>query len=128
MPTYVYECKTCQKVFEADQRISEEPLKDCSCGAKGSLRRLIQPTAVMFKGAGFHINDYAAKSSDSESSTAAEPAKPVGKFNVGVPPIASVSVALLFAAFVSVAPAGAATVAVFTSEPVAAALSVALTV
>ena len=59
MPTYVYECKKCEKVFEADQRITEPPLKNCSCGAKGSLKRIIQPTAVMFKGAGFHINDYA---------------------------------------------------------------------
>ncbi len=58
MPTYVYECKKCEQVFEAEQRITEDPLKDCKCGAKGSLKRLIQPTAVMFKGGGFHINDY----------------------------------------------------------------------
>lgn len=61
MPTYVYECRTCELVFEAEQRISEDPLTDCSCGAKGSLRRLIQPVAVSFRGEGFHINDYAAK-------------------------------------------------------------------
>lgn len=60
MPTYLYECQKCQKTFEADQRISEDPLKDCQCGAKGSLKRLIQPTAVLFKGSGFHINDYAS--------------------------------------------------------------------
>jgi putative FmdB family regulatory protein len=61
MPTYVYECKKCEKTFEVEQRIVEDPLKDCQCGAKDSLRRLIQPTAVMFKGGGFHINDYAAQ-------------------------------------------------------------------
>lgn len=67
MPTYVYECRTCEKVFEVEQRIVEDPLQDCSCGAKGSLKRLIQPTAVMFKGSGFHINDYSPKStSDSK--------------------------------------------------------------
>ncbi len=58
MPTYLYECQSCEKTFEVDQRMSEDPLKDCRCGAKGSLKRLIQPTAVMFKGSGFHINDY----------------------------------------------------------------------
>lgn len=58
MPTYVYECNKCQKTFEVEQRIIEEPLKDCPCGAKGTLKRLIQPTAVLFKGSGFHINDY----------------------------------------------------------------------
>ena len=72
MPIYVYECKTCQKNFEVEQRITETPLTDCSCGSKSSLRRLIQPTAVMFKGTGFHINDY----SSSSSSTPAEKATP----------------------------------------------------
>lgn len=62
MPTYVYECASCAKVFEVEQRITENALTDCQCGAKGSLKRLIQPVAVAFKGAGFHINDYAARS------------------------------------------------------------------
>lgn len=75
MPTYVYECKTCEKTFEVDQRISEDPLKDCNCGAEGSLRRLIQPTAVMFKGGGFHINDYAgAKPEPAAPACSGEPA------------------------------------------------------
>src|SRR5437868_14659609 len=59
MPTYVYECASCGKTFETEQRITEDPLKDCKCGATGGLKRLIQPVAVAFKGAGFHINDYA---------------------------------------------------------------------
>jgi putative FmdB family regulatory protein len=61
LPTYVYECKKCGKVIEAEQRITESPLKDCGCGGRGTLNRVIQPTAVMFKGGGFHINDYAPK-------------------------------------------------------------------
>jgi len=77
MPTYVYECRTCGKVFEVDQRITEDALTDCDCGAKGALRRLIQPVAVAFKGAGFHINDYAPKSGGSEKSEAdVKPAEP----------------------------------------------------
>ncbi|HEY3780767.1 MAG TPA: FmdB family zinc ribbon protein [Fimbriimonadaceae bacterium] len=67
MPTYVYECSACKKVFEADQRITEDALKDCDCGGEGTLKRLIQPIAVMFKGSGFHINDYAAKSAPAET-------------------------------------------------------------
>lgn len=58
MPTYVYECGECGKVFETEQRMSDDPLKDCDCGGQGTLKRLIQPTAMMFKGEGFHINDY----------------------------------------------------------------------
>jgi len=63
MPTYVYQCKECEKVFEVDQRITDQPLTDCDCGSKGTLKRLIQPIAVMFKGPGFHINDYKSGSS-----------------------------------------------------------------
>ncbi len=73
MPIYVYECKTCHKNFEIEQRISESPLTDCSCGSKGALRRLIQPTAVMFKGSGFHINDYTSQSSSSKTNEQAAP-------------------------------------------------------
>jgi putative FmdB family regulatory protein len=61
MPTYVYECKKCGQVVEREQRISDRPLTDCDCGGRGTLKRLIQPTAVMFKGSGFHVNDYAPK-------------------------------------------------------------------
>ncbi len=74
MPTYVYECRTCTKVTEVEQRITEAPKTDCDCGAAGSLKRLIQPTAVMFKGSGFHINDYAAKAP--ESTPPETPAQP----------------------------------------------------
>ena len=62
MPTYVYECSSCEKTFEVEQRMSEAPLKNCQCGSKGTVQRVIQPTGVMFRGSGFHINDYAANS------------------------------------------------------------------
>jgi putative FmdB family regulatory protein len=58
MPTYVYECSKCKDIFEVEQRITENALDKCHCGSVGTVKRLIQPTAVMFKGAGFHINDY----------------------------------------------------------------------
>ena len=60
MPTYVYECQSCQKVMEVEQRITEPPLEKCEC--KGKLVRLIQPTAVMFKGSGFYVNDTSSPS------------------------------------------------------------------
>ncbi|MCO5295467.1 MAG: hypothetical protein M9921_01280 [Fimbriimonadaceae bacterium] len=74
MPTYVYECRTCEKVFEVEQRIVEDALKDCDCGSKGSLRRLIQPSAVMFKGSGFHINDYSSPAPSASEPKAEAPA------------------------------------------------------
>lgn len=70
MPTYVYECKTCEKVFEVEQRMVEDALTDCDCGAKGALRRIIQPVAIAFKGSGFYVND-----SGGSSATSSSPAK-----------------------------------------------------
>ena len=59
MPTYVYECRTCAESFEVEQRISEAPLTDCPCG--GTVRRIIQPVGISFKGSGFYVNDSVAK-------------------------------------------------------------------
>ena len=75
MPTYVYECKKCEKVFEAEQRMSDDPLTTCEiCGAKKSLRRLIQPTAVLFKGSGFYHTDNAPAKKEASEDTADPPA------------------------------------------------------
>ncbi|MBI3944618.1 MAG: hypothetical protein HY321_01745 [Armatimonadetes bacterium] len=57
MPTYEYYCKACDEQFEVLQRITEPPLTECKhCG--GPVRKLISPVGVIFKGSGFHINDY----------------------------------------------------------------------
>ncbi|MGE0001286.1 MAG: FmdB family zinc ribbon protein [Fimbriimonadaceae bacterium] len=73
MPTYVYECKSCGVTKEAEQRMSEPALTDCDCGAQGSLKRVIQPAGIVFKGSGFHLNDYGAQPQKAEA-----PAEPCG--------------------------------------------------
>lgn len=65
MPTYVYECSQCNDQYEVEQRITEDPLETCRCGSKGTVKRLIQPVGVMFKGSGFHINDYSSSATAS---------------------------------------------------------------
>ncbi|MCW5946477.1 MAG: hypothetical protein KIT74_05545 [Fimbriimonadales bacterium] len=68
MPIYAYECNVCARVFEVEQRIVEDPLKDCPhCDGASSLKRLVQPIAVLFKGSGFHINDYGPKAAEQKS-------------------------------------------------------------
>lgn len=57
MPTYVYECSACEQIYEVEQRIVEDALTDCHCGSKGTVKRIIQPTAILFKGSGFYVND-----------------------------------------------------------------------
>lgn len=58
MPTYEYECNTCQYAFEAFQGISEAPLSECP-RCKGPVKRKISGGAgLLFKGKGFYITDY----------------------------------------------------------------------
>ncbi|HJP83266.1 MAG TPA: FmdB family zinc ribbon protein [Fimbriimonadaceae bacterium] len=63
MPTYVYECSACSDVFEVEQRITEEPLNACHCGSSGTVKRVIQPVGIAFKGSGFYVTDSASKPS-----------------------------------------------------------------
>jgi putative FmdB family regulatory protein len=62
MPLYDYKCGKCGHVFEAQQKISEEPLKFCPL-CKGPIKRLISASGLIFKGSGFHVTDYAKKPS-----------------------------------------------------------------
>ncbi len=69
MPTYDYKCDTCDTVFEHFQSMKEEPLKECLCEKKGSVKRLISNgTGIIFKGSGFYVTDY-KKSTSSDSKT-----------------------------------------------------------
>lgn len=74
MPTYVYECSQCEQTFEVEQRITEDPLKDCLCGSTGTVKRVIQPVGIAFKGSGFYVNDSASKPAATESTTPTESA------------------------------------------------------
>ena len=56
MPTYAYRCRDCGHQFDIFQKFSEDTLTECPVCA-GSIRRVIQPTGVVFKGTGFYIND-----------------------------------------------------------------------
>lgn len=61
MPTYGYECLSCDNQFEITQSIKADPLTTCDvCG--GALRKRIYPVGISFKGSGFYVNDYAPKS------------------------------------------------------------------
>ncbi len=68
MPTYEYECTTCGYQFEKEQKITEDPIKDCpSCG--NSVKRIISGGNFVLKGSGWYITDYARKNNTSEKTT-----------------------------------------------------------
>lgn len=86
MPTYEYACSTCGHRFDVRQSFSDAPINDCpQCGA--SVRRVLYPAGVIFKGSGWYATDSrkgsashssspsTAESSSSSESTASE-AKP----------------------------------------------------
>lgn len=57
MPVYTYRCDSCGVEFERHQSFNDEPLKTCPECRKKSLRRVITPTKVIFKGSGFYATD-----------------------------------------------------------------------
>lgn len=73
MPTYDYKCDNCGE-FEHSQKITESPLKQCPKCQGHHIRRLISASGIVFKGSGFHVNDYGKKSApkSSETKTAAK--------------------------------------------------------
>jgi putative FmdB family regulatory protein len=80
MPTYEYVCLKCGKEFELFQPMKDEPIKVCTCGKKGRVRRKISGGGgLIFKGTGFYATDY-RKSSGMKPTppkeASKEPAKP----------------------------------------------------
>ena len=73
MPTYEYECQKCGQVFEVQQSFRDEPLKACTAAeCKGKVRKLFSPPAIIFKGSGFHINDYGRGNGNGKKSAPTE--------------------------------------------------------
>ena len=66
MPIYTYECQSCSSSLERRQSFSDEPLKvHDECG--GSLRRVIHPAGIVFKGSGFYNTDYKNSTSSNKA-------------------------------------------------------------
>jgi putative FmdB family regulatory protein len=85
MPTYSYLCGGCGKSFELEQRISEDPIKQCALCGQPKARRQIVSGNFILKGGGWYSDGYGSskKSSGSETpakvdkvDTAAKPDKP----------------------------------------------------
>jgi len=58
MPTYEYECESCDHKFELFQQMTDKPREKCpECGGK-VVRLIGAGGGLIFKGAGFHANDY----------------------------------------------------------------------
>ncbi len=74
MPVYEYQCKSCQRDFEYQQRMSD-PEKDTCEACGGPLERVISRTSFALKGGGWYKDLYSSskpesiKSADSSASS-----------------------------------------------------------
>jgi len=57
MPTYEYQCKSCEHRFEVWQKMTDDALTTCP-ECKGSIRRVLFPAGIVFKGSGFYKTDH----------------------------------------------------------------------
>jgi len=77
MPVYTYRCESCGVQFERHQSFSDAPLKTCPECRKKSLRKVITPTKIIFKGSGFYATDNRSPSGDTPHES--KPEKPEKK-------------------------------------------------
>ena len=64
MPVYTYRCESCGVQFERHQSFNDAPLKACPECRKKTLRKVITPTKIIFKGSGFYATDNRSPSGD----------------------------------------------------------------
>jgi putative FmdB family regulatory protein len=74
VPTYGYRCTNCGHQFEIFQRMSDDALKVCPNCSQSTLKKVLYPIGVAFKGSGFYTTDYkgAGKSSSENGSGPSE--------------------------------------------------------
>jgi putative FmdB family regulatory protein len=66
VPIYEYQCASCGEVFEAFQKVHDDPLTECKfCG--GRVEKLISHSSFQLKGSGWYLTDYARKSQPSNT-------------------------------------------------------------
>lgn len=87
MPIYTYRCETCGVQFDRHQSFNDQPLTTCPECNKKSLRKVIAPVGIVFKGSGWYATDHkspsglrsAAKSESKESSQAPASSAPAAE-------------------------------------------------
>ena len=65
MPVYTYRCESCGVQFERHQSFQDAPLKTCPECRKKTLKKVITPTRIIFKGSGFYATDHRSASGGS---------------------------------------------------------------
>lgn len=74
MPVYTYRCESCGVQFERHQSFQDSPLQTCPECRKKSLKKVITPTKIIFKGSGFYATDHKSSSGGDSSKSKKETA------------------------------------------------------
>ena len=64
MPIYDYACEKCEREFEVEQRITDDPLKTCPECKSRKIKRLISQTSFVLKGSGWYSDLYSSSKGD----------------------------------------------------------------
>jgi putative FmdB family regulatory protein len=67
MPTYEYQCKACDLMFEVKRGFSESPGASCPI-CHFQAQRIFSPVPIVFKGLGFYVTDNAAEGKNGHDS------------------------------------------------------------
>lgn len=70
MPIYIYRCENCGVQFERHQSFTDEPLKRCPECSKNSLRKVLTPAGIVFKGSGWYATDHKSPSGQTRAQKA----------------------------------------------------------
>ncbi len=70
MPVYTYRCENCGVQFDREQSFSDAPLKICPECRKKTLKKVISPVGIIFKGSGFYSTDHRSPSGGSAGTPA----------------------------------------------------------
>lgn len=82
MPTYDYQCRSCNAITEVIHSMLDDGPSTCErCG--GQLRRVLYPTGIIFKGAGFYKTDSRSSGSSADGGTSTAPDASTSKADAG---------------------------------------------
>ena len=66
MPLYEYACVKCDHHFDVRHSANETPVLTCP-KCQGEVTKVFHAAGIIFKGSGWHIKDYAPKSTPTSS-------------------------------------------------------------
>ncbi|HVN14317.1 MAG TPA: FmdB family zinc ribbon protein [Anaerolineales bacterium] len=69
MPVYTYRCENCGVQFERHQSFNDAPLKVCPECRKRTLKKVLSPVGIVFKGSGFYATDHRSPSGSNSRSS-----------------------------------------------------------